>query len=234
MVREGRRIDPAFFVHVLIPSTVSQGQNKGGMVYHDFTEDLLKTTIVCGLAMLCPLAALTAQEIKPFDAKPGLWESTSTMEMKGPAMPPSAMPQLTPEQLAKMPPAARAQVEAMMAGRGGAPRTTTTKSCVTKESLEKALAFGDTSRANCTRKIVHSSSDRLEIHLECEPDKMNSTMVADMTVDRVDAEHVKGYGTFKNTGTGPGGAARTVESKITFNNKWLSADCGDVKPRGEK
>ena len=164
----------------------------------------MRTTILFGIAILCPLAALTAQEIKPFDARPGLWESTTTIEMSG-----------------------------MMAGRGGAPRTTTAKSCVTRESLDKAMAFGDNSRANCTRKIVSSSSSKFEMHMDCEPDKMNMTMVMDVTVERVDAEHVKGSGTFKNTGTGPNGA-RTVESKVTFSNKWLSADCGDVKPPGDK
>ena len=198
----------------------------------------MKTTILFGIAILCPLAAVTAQEIKPFDAKPGLWESTTTTEITGmPAMP--AMPQLTPDQLAKIPEAQRQQVQAMMAARGGggAPRNITTKSCVTKESLAKSMAFmNDNNQANCTRKIVNSSSGKIEFHMECTPDKTNMTMVGDMTIERLDAEHVKGSGTFKNTGTGPatGNAPRTMESKITFSTKWLSSDCGDVKPAGEK
>jgi hypothetical protein len=195
----------------------------------------VKTTILFGIAILCPLAALTAQEIKPFDAKPGLWESTTTLEIPGmPAMP--AM-QLTPDQLAKIPEAQRAQVLAMMNGRGGSPRTTTTKSCVTKESLNRAMAFAnDNNQANCTRKVVSSSSDKIQLHMECQPDKTNMTMVGDMTVERLDAEHVKGSATFKNSGTGPanGNAPRTMESKMTFSTRWLSADCGDVKPPGEK
>jgi hypothetical protein len=194
----------------------------------------VKTTILLGMAMLCPLAALTAQEIKPFDAKPGLWESTTTFEIAG--MP--AMPQLTPDQLAKIPEAQRQQLQAMMNGRGGSPRTITSKSCITKESLARAMAFAENgnNQANCTRKIVNSSSSKVEIHMECQPDKTNMTTVGDMTVERVDAEHVKGSGTFKNSGTGPatGNAVRTMESKIAFSTKWLSADCGDVKPAGEK
>ena len=194
----------------------------------------MKTTILFGIAILCPLAALTAQEIKPFDAKPGLWESTMTMEISGmPAMP--AMPQLTPEQLAKMPPAARQQMESMMNGRAGAPRTITSKSCTTKEEINKGLAFSDKNQANCTRKIVSSSSSKVEMHVECAPDKTNMTVVSDITVERLDAEHVKVAGTSKSTGTGAGnGAARTMDSKFTVNSKWLSSDCGDVKPAGEK
>lgn len=197
----------------------------------------MKTTILFGIALLCPLAALTAQEIKPFDAKPGLWESTTIMQISGmPPMP--AMPQLTPEQLASIPEAQRQQMQAMMNGRGGSPRTTTAKSCVTKESLARAMAFGETNnnQANCTRKVVSSSSDKIEFHMECQPDRTNMTMAGDMTIERVDAEHVKGAGTFKNSGTSPatGNTTRTMESKITFNTKWLSSDCGDVKPAGEK
>ncbi len=197
----------------------------------------MKTTILFGIAMLCPLAALTAQEIKPFDARPGLWETTTNIEVSGmPAIPQSAMPQLTPDQLAKMPPAARQQLEAMMAGRGGAPRATTTKSCVTKESLDKAMAFGNNNQANCNRRIVNSSPSKIEVHVDCAPDKMNMTMVMDATVERVDAEHVKFSGTMKNSGTGSGtgNTVRTVESKMSATSKWLSADCGDVKPAGEK
>jgi len=198
----------------------------------------VKTTILLGIAVLCPLAALTAQEIKPFDAKPGLWESTSSTEISGmPSM--AAVPQLTPEQLARIPEAQRKQVEAMMASRGGggSPRSITTKSCVTKESLAKSMAFvnDNANQANCTRKIINSSSDKIQFHMECTPDKLNMTMVGDMTIERLDAEHVKGSGTFKNTGTGPNSdTPRTMESKITFSTKWLSSDCGDVKPIGEK
>ena len=162
----------------------------------------MKTTILISIAILCPLAALTAQEIKPFDAKPGLWESTMTMEISGmPAMP--AMPQLTPEQLAKIPEAQRKQMEAMMNGRGGAgsPRTITSKSCTTREEINKGLAFSDKNQANCTRKIVNSSSSKVEMHVECAPDKTNMTVVSDITVERLDAEHVKVAGISKSTGT---------------------------------
>jgi hypothetical protein len=87
----------------------------------------LKTALFFSAALLCPLSAWAADDIRPFDAKTGLWETTSTMEMPGmPSMP--AMPQIPPEQLAKMSPQQRAQVEAMLKARGGAasPRVTVT------------------------------------------------------------------------------------------------------------
>jgi len=185
---------------------------------HYFVEVLVKITILAGLAVLAPLIC-RADDIKPFDAKLGLWETTSTTEISG--MP--AMPQIPEDQLAKMPPERRAQVEAMMKARFG-PRTNTSKSCMTQDSLKRALAFGQNDNS-CTRKVVSSSSDRQEIHIECTRGKMTTT--GDMTIERLDAEHVKGAMVMKTAG-----GDRPIDMKMSFTTKWLSADCGDVKPLG--
>lgn len=191
------------------------------------TYDVKK--ILLAIALLCPLASW-AQDIKPFDAKVGLWESTVTTEITGmPAMP--AMPAIPEESLAKMPPAQRAQVEAMMKGRGGmgSPRTTTSKSCLTRESLNKALF--DNQDQSCTRKLVSSSSTSQQIHFDCTRSNMKTT--GDLNLERVDAEHVKGTMVMKSAGTDAGNG-RNMDMKMSFNTKWLSPDCGDVKPAGEK
>ena len=176
---------------------------------------------VCIGAAVCLQMAGWAADIKPFDAKLGLWESTSTTEMGGmPAMP--AMPQIPPETLAKMPPAQRAQVEAMMKGRGpGGPRSNTTKYCLTKESLEKAMAFAQGDKS-CTPTVVSSSSSKQEIHMDCT--REGTHMTGDVTVERVDAEHAKGAMKLKAEGDHP------ITINSTFQSKWLSSDCGDVKP----
>lgn len=188
----------------------------------------MKTAILFSAVLLCPLAAWAADDIEPFDAKTGLWETTSTMEMSGmPAMP--AMPQLSEEQLSKMPPQQRAQMEAMMKSRmgAGAPRTSVTKSCVTSDSLKQAMAMGQ--NENCTRKVMSSSSSMQTIHMECTQGKMN--MTGDLTVERVDAEHAKGAMVMKAAG---GDQPVNMNMKMSFNAKWLSSDCGDVKPLGAK
>ena len=182
----------------------------------------MKTTILLTVALLYPLAAWADDDVKPFDVKTGLWETTTTMEMSG--MP--AMPQIPPEQLAKMTPQQRAQVEAMMkSGMGaGAPRTSTNKSCMTKDSLRQAMNMG--SNENCTHKIVASSSSMQNIHMECTQQKM--TMTGDLMVERIDAEHAKGSMVMKSTAAA--NQTGNMNMKMSFTAKWLSSDCGDVKP----
>lgn len=183
----------------------------------------MKRVMLVGIAALWPLASW-AQEIKPFDAKVGLWETTATTEIGG--LP--AMPQIPEEALSKMTPAQRAQVEAMMKARGGAggPKTTTSKSCVTKESLSKALAMGEGEK-QCTRKLVSSSSSKQQIHIECERETMKTT--GDITLERIDDEHAKMSMVAKS-----GDNQHPITIKMTGTSKWLSSDCGDVKPIGEK
>jgi hypothetical protein len=167
---------------------------------------------------------MRADDIKPFDAKPGLWETTNTTEITG--MP--VMPQIPPEALAKMTPEQRAQFDAMMKGRGaaGGPRSTTTKSCLTREALERGLAFHQSDKS-CAPKVVSSSSSKQVMHVECDQGKVKTT--GDLTIERIDSEHAKGTMTMKSTE-----ANQPINVKMSFTTKWLSSDCGDVKPMGEK
>src|SRR5258708_40299104 len=103
----------------------------------------MKSILLISIALLAPLTTWAAEDIKPFDRKPGLWETTSTTEMSGMPGMPAGMPQIPPEQLAKMTPQQRAQVEAMLKSRmgaaGGAPQSNTSKVCLTADSFKNAL-----------------------------------------------------------------------------------------------
>ena len=186
-------------------------------------------TLLLALTLLAPLASW-AQDNRPVDIKVGLWESTVATEIAGmPAMP--AMPALSEEQLAQMPPAARAQIEARMkAAGGGSPRTTTAKYCVTREALSRGLAMGGTDAKNCTQKLVSTSTEKQQIHVECT--QGNTKTSGDITFERVDAEHVKALALIKGTGDSSTGG-RTIDIKATITSKWMAADCGSVKPAGE-
>lgn len=176
-------------------------------------------TIVLLAATVLP-ACWAADDFKPLDIKLGLWETTAKTEMGGR---PSAgsMPQIPEETLAKMPPAQRAQVEARMKS-AGAPRTTTTKTCITQESLRSGAQFGQNDNS-CTYKVVSSSSSHELLHTECS--RGDVKMSGDFSVDRLDSEHVKGSMTMKSAA-----ASMPVNVKMTFDTKWVASDCGGVTP----
>jgi Protein of unknown function (DUF3617) len=179
--------------------------------------------------MMFPVA-IWAQEIK-MDVKAGLWENTTVTEISGLQMP-ANMPQMTPEQMAQMPPAARARVEAMMKGGAGAPRTSTNKACVTAEQLSRPLL--DNGDKSCTYKLTGSSSSSQNIHVECV--KGNTNTSGDVALNRIDSEHVKGEVLMKTSGDSStkGSIGQNMTIKLSFSNKWLGADCGNVQPSSNK
>lgn len=174
----------------------------------------MKLTILACLTIVVPAACL-AQDIKPMDVKLGLWETSSKTDMPGM---PASLPQIPEDALAKMPPEQRARIEAMMKGRG-APGTMTTKSCLTREVLERSLGFQNDK--SCTYKVTSSSPSKQQAHVECDRGQVHTT--GDLTLERVDAEHVKGSMVMKpSVGTG--------DIKVSFDTRWISSDCGSVKP----
>jgi hypothetical protein len=111
-------------------------------------------TLVIGALILLPSAVLMAADKSiMINVKEGLWETTLNMSgMAGmPGVPDDVLAKLTPEQ--------RAQMEAMMKQRGMSSNghATVVKSCVTKEKIEKGMAFSDEKRENCTQTIVNST-----------------------------------------------------------------------------
>jgi len=181
----------------------------------------VKKTILTGILLALPMASWAADIL---DVKPGLWEQTMTIEMTG--MP---APQVTPEQLAQMPPALRARMEGMI---GGGPQTFTTKVCQTKESLADAQAYAR-QQNSCTSKLTSMSATKVEYHTDCTG---RFTGSGDFVVERVDPEHTKTTGVLKGvSSTGKkADSGQPINQKMTIIGKWLSADCGDVKPFSPK
>jgi hypothetical protein len=182
----------------------------------------VKKTILTGILLALPMASWAADAL---DVKPGLWEQTMTMEMSG--MP--AMPQMTPEQLAQMPPAMRARMEGMMQG---GPQTITTKVCQTRESLADAQAYAR-QQNSCTSKLTSMSATKVEYNTDCTGRFKGS---GDFVVERVDPEHTRTTGVLKGTSSmgGKADSEQPINQKMTIVGKWLSADCGDVKPFSPK
>src|SRR5947209_20522148 len=112
------------------------------------------------LVLLSSGAVWAADKVQPLNVKTGLWETTRTTNTSGQMpIPPELMARLTPEQRAKM-------EDRMKANSAEKSRTNTSKSCMTKEKLEKA-PFSDEQK-DCTRTIVTSTSSKAEVRFTCD------------------------------------------------------------------
>ncbi|HMD35058.1 MAG TPA: DUF3617 domain-containing protein [Vicinamibacterales bacterium] len=165
-------------------------------------------------AALC-LTAVIAAQAPLMDVKLGLWDITTKTNLGG-AM--SPMPKVSDEDLAKIPPAQRAQIEAMMKTAAGAPMTI--KQCLTKEKYEKNLFAPQRPNQNCTQTITKNTKTVLEANVVCTSPASSGTV-------HIDAASPTAYqGTVKSKSTERG---RQMEITIEMSGKWLGADCGDVK-----
>lgn len=174
----------------------------------------MKHTIVAAVCLVAASLLWAAQKIEPLNVKFGLWEMSNTVNLSG-------APTLPPDVLAKMPPEQRARVEERMKNFGGN-RVQNYKSCFTKKKLEEGMGFDDP-KQQCKRKIISSSSTRLEMQVECIVE--NAKASGGGKIEAVDPGTVKGHMHF-NVATPNGG---NVESDVIISGKYVGADCGDVQ-----
>lgn len=150
---------------------------------------------------------------QPLNMKPGLWERTSTSTVAGEMpIPTEMLNSLTPDQRARI-------EERMKANSAAHTRTTTDKSCVTKQELEKPFNPGD---KECTWTILESTSTKAKGTVSCEASGMK--MRGSGEFEAPDPEHLKGSMHAASTG---GGHNMTVDG--TFTSKWLGASCGNTQ-----
>ena len=180
----------------------------------------MRTKLLCCLIILAS-AALFAADKPTLNVKEGLWETTVTHASNG--MPADALASLPPDQ--------RARVEEMMKQKGMSMsgNTTIVKNCVTKEKIEKGMAFAAESKKenNCTRTIVNSSPAHFEAKFRCEEtdkDGKKTTSEGTTAVDVVDSDSTKGS---VHSATASDG--HTMNMDMTFTSKYLGPSCGDIK-----
>jgi hypothetical protein len=184
---------------------------------------VMRTKFLFALIIFSSLNLCAADKATPLNIKEGLWEMTVTHSMTG--MPTAAIP---PETLAKMPPEQRARVEAAMKQRGmGGPATDVHKECVTKEKLEKQMAFDENRKdkdkdqdKDCTRTIVNSTGSKLEMKFHCEQSSTDGTLL----LEAVTSDSVKGSMHSVTNSRG-----RTMNMDFTFSSRYVGPVCGDVK-----
>ena len=174
--------------------------------------------LLVAAALALPFALALAQQPH---IRPGLWEETIKLKTDD-AQANAAMEQMQ-QRLAAMPPDQRAMVEKMMAGHGmgmGASGNTV-RVCITKEQI--ARGFHPEDRGHCSRTKITSSGSTTNFDFACQSER----------------DTITGHGSFTEMGDSAfamTSVADVVSQKAThhvesgINGKFVSGDCGDVKP----
>lgn len=174
-------------------------------------------TFIIAAAAFAATAAFAQSQMKP-----GLWEITHKTQMAGGQMDPQ-MAQAQ-QQMANMPPEQRKMVEEMMAKRGvklggAGPGSMTLKTCMTKEMVERnEMPAQD--RTDC-KKSVSRSGNTVKMSYSCT--NPPSTGEGQFTFASPESYNMKMV-----VHTQVQGRPETIN--MEGSGKWLSADCGDVKP----
>jgi Protein of unknown function (DUF3617) len=163
------------------------------------------------LSCLSASILLGAGKYQPLNVKLGTWETIYTTTVSGaPPIPQKMLDRMTAEQ--------RARFEAAMGNMAsGTPRTRTSKTCLTKERLEKD-PFND--RQSCTGTVLTSTGNKMEIQKVCTEE--NAKVDSKVRIEATDSENVKGW--VQSTVTGSG---KTMNINGTFTSKWIGAVCKD-------
>lgn len=179
------------------------------------------------LSALCPLAlgllAASASLAQPAKMQPGLWEQQVTMKSASGQME-AQMAQMQ-QQMASMPPEQRKMVEQMMArqgvGMGAAGQPHTVRLCITPEQAERQdVAQHD---GNCKQELLQRSGSTLRYRFTCTGEN---------------AATGEGEYTLASPASYSGKASVVMQVKgkpekmdMTAQGRWVSADCGAIKPR---
>lgn len=140
--------------------------------------------------------------------KPGLWEST----VHSPELD-QARAQMT-QQMARMPPAQRAQMEAMMNNMGvGITPSGATRVCVTDEMAKDPMPAAMPDGCKGSSKV---SGRTVSFEYSCQ-----------------DGAHGRGEFSYPDDRSYTGwtdGTVRGRHTRVEHAGRWISADCGSVKP----
>ncbi|WP_029695982.1 DUF3617 domain-containing protein [Comamonas badia] len=185
---------------------------------------LTRTILPVALA-LATLAVAQAADVR---LRPGLWEMQSTVKTSSGQVE-AAMAKMQ-EQLASMPPAQRKQMEQMMAQRGmslpgaaeGGGTATALKVCMTQKDVDMDNI---PTQEGCTHKVTRAGPGQLTMSFQCEgkAGQPPSSGEGTMTIESPTA--FSGRHRMHTQVQG-----KPEQMDMTQKGRWLSADCGQVKP----
>jgi hypothetical protein len=175
---------------------------------HKRSATMNSKRILTGAVFTLLLGALPAQA-EPLDLKLGLWETTVTTDVSGSTLPESALKQMSPEQ--------RARIEAAMKKReANGPKTRTTKTCLTKEKLNRPFSKPDEDK-RCKHTVVTATRTVQDYKIQCTGPESHSGV---MHLEATSRESIKS--TIKMNA--PRGAIN-----VEMKGHWVSSDCGKEK-----
>jgi hypothetical protein len=175
-------------------------------------------TLAAVALILAGAAALKAQNTLP-PVKPGLWETRmSQLDANGKEVP---SPELAA--LARMPPAARAQMAEAMRGRGiqMPDENGAMKVCLTADTLASGAWQQLATDSGCTTTYGTRSASVWKWHTSCSSLKSESD--GEMVFTGSENYRTQLTSTLNMNG-------RTTTSTRIVQGKWLGTACGDVKP----
>lgn len=154
---------------------------------------------------------------------PGLWEHHVKFKSQSGEMEKNRADMQA--QMASLPPDQRRRVEQMMAKKGMSfdAEGTTLRVCVTKEQAERMEPL-PMNKANCRQEVLSRTSSSMKIRWTCGGD------------DPSNGEGEMRFSSDKSfTGRAVVNSVRQGKPDrmdVESTGSWISADCGDVKPRG--
>lgn len=188
-----------------------------------------RTTTRPSLWMAALTTAMMAATSHAADAppiKPGLWEMvTESQQLNGKDLPdPSAHMARMAEQLKKMPPEMRKQMEATMKAQGlqmtpAQGGGMAMRMCMTKEMLDQDRWMK--TDGQCRNLMTRRTGDTWHWKFTCTQPPSQGEGTTTMTSSEA-------YKSQVHMTSQQNGQAQTMD--IKHRAKWLSADCGDVKP----
>ncbi len=176
------------------------------------------------LALLGAAPLVQAQKLSP-----GLWENTMVMKAQNAEL--DGQMAKMQSQLANMSPEKRQMMESMMAQRGvsmgavggsGSPGLSV-RTCLSKEQAERGEPPEDDKR-QCKRESLTRSGATIKFKVSCSNPPSTGEGEFTMTSD-------KAYSGKMTMNSQVSGKPTTMEMQQT--GKWVSADCGNLKPLGK-
>ncbi|WBY00383.1 DUF3617 domain-containing protein [Ramlibacter tataouinensis] len=148
--------------------------------------------------------------------KPGLWEIEQRFQ--GNPELDEAMKEMR-EQMASMPPEQRKQMEAMMARQGVQMSGKGVRMCMTREMVERNDVAGP--QGDCRTTQQQRSGNTTKVVFTC----TNPPSRGESQITMKGNEAYTARTTITSTERG-----KTETTNMESSGKWLSADCGNVKP----